>query len=113
MVRLRDRYGVAVIEVFGDIDVFNADATLASIQIATAGKSQFVLSLLHCRYCDSSGMAMIVKLIREGRQFAIAAQDRVAKVLQLTQLDTLVPMRDNVDDAIGRLQTIKVFSLAK
>ena len=113
MVRVRDRYGVAVVEVFGDIDVFNADATLAAVQKVTAGQSQFVLSLQRCRYCDSSGMAMIVKLIRERRRFAMVAQDRVARVLRLTQLDTLIPMRESVEDAIESLQTFKRFPLAQ
>ena len=105
MVRVRDRNGIPVIEVSGDVDVFNVDEVFTSVRKAMPDDKPFVLSFECSPYCDSSGISSIIGLIKERRQFAIVATGTVRRVMETTQLHTLVPVAADVDEALERLQS--------
>ncbi|MGH7683115.1 MAG: STAS domain-containing protein [Vulcanimicrobiaceae bacterium] len=104
MVRVRDRNGIPLIEVSGDVDVFSVDEVFTSVREAVTAGKPFVLSFEECSYCDSSGISSVIALIKERQRFAIVANGTVRRVMETTKLHTLVPVVSDVDEALKRLQ---------
>lgn len=103
MVRVRDRNGIPVIEISGDVDVFNVDEIFISVRGGIAGRKPFVLSFEGCSYCDSSCISNVIALIKEKQRFAIVAKGTVRRVMETTKLHTLVPVVSDVKEALERL----------
>ena len=104
MLNVKALNGTPVFEIRDDVDIFSADAIFASLSAAVNGADRFVVSFEHCHYCDSSGIAHIVHLVRNGRRFAIVALGQIRRTLELTQIHTLVPVVSSLSEAVERLK---------
>ena len=104
MLNVKDLNGTPVLELREDVDVFTADGVFARLRQAVNEEDSFVVSFEHCRYCDSSGIANIVRLIKSGRRFAIVALGQIRRTLELTRIHTLVPVVSNVPEAVEQLK---------
>ena len=65
-----------------------------------------ILDCSECQYIDSYGIGLLVEQRNnaraKGASVVLAAPtDRVRKVLRVTQIDTLIPVYDSIDDAIA------------
>lgn len=103
MVRVRDRNGIPVIEISGDVDVFNVDEVFTSVRDGIPAEKPFVLSFEACSYCDSSGISSVIALIKQNHRFAIVANGTVRRVMETTKLHTLLPVVSDLADALKRL----------
>jgi anti-anti-sigma factor len=103
VVRVRDRNGIPVIEISGDVDVFNVDEVFTSVRDGISDGKPFILSFENCSYCDSSGISSVIALVKEHHRFAIVADGTVRRVMETTKLHTLVPVLSDVDEAVARL----------
>ena len=104
MVRVRDRNGIPLIEISGDVDVFNVDDVFTLVRDGIAAEKPFVLSFEKCSYCDSSGISNVIALIKQHHRFVIVANGTVRRVMETTKLHTLVPVVSNVADAVEALK---------
>lgn len=92
--------GITLVELRGDIDINSASTIFETVRAAVKGKDDLILSLEHCRYCDSSGMTQVVKLARERRRVVVVAVKNIRRVFEITKLDTIVPVVSSLDDAV-------------
>jgi anti-sigma B factor antagonist len=98
--------GITVVSLGGEIDMANAGSVARRVRAVGASPSPLVLDLNALGYIDSAGIRMLFdlseQLSRDGRGFVLAASADapVRRVLAITKLDTLVPVRDAVDDAV-------------
>jgi anti-anti-sigma factor len=89
----------------------NADDVGSELRAAVGNESNIVLDLGPLDYLDSAGMRMLFDLsewlAREGRQLvlAVALDSPVRKVLSITKLDTLVPVHEDVREALSESES--------
>ena len=87
-----------VVRVEGDLDMANAasfDETVGS----TASDSHLAIDLSACTFLDSSGMRSIASAARRHRRVSIVATDpAILRVLEITALDTMLPVHASLDD---------------
>jgi anti-anti-sigma factor len=81
--------GVLVFRIVDDVDVANADALEEEMRRELEGyeAAQFVISFEACRYCDSSGLSVLVRLRRsygDALAVAVAPDSQIRKVFELT-----------------------------
>ena len=104
--RVRERDGIRIAEIVGDLDLSNADGLLASLQAASDGQDAFVISLEHCDYCDSHGLAMLVALSRQSAgRLVIAASRRTRRLFEITGIDKLLDVAESTEGALLRLRS--------
>ena len=100
--------GVTVARIDGDIDISNAqelgDALIASMSNDSLG---LVLDLTPLDYLDSSGVHLVFDLAERltARQqrlaLALPADSRIRRVLDLVNVEAVIPVRTAVDDAVA------------
>ena len=103
--------GIPVIHLDGDIDISNAtdigDALAATIDNNAPG---LVLDLSELDYLDSAGVHLILDLagrlrMRRQQLHTVAPADAPLRVvLDLTAVDTRVPLHERVEDAVRALR---------
>jgi anti-anti-sigma factor len=104
VVRVRDRNEIPVIQISGDVDVFNVDEIFTLVGDGIVTGKPFVLSFEDCAYCDSSGISNVIALIKKQYQFAIVANGTVRRVMETTKLHTLIPIVSSLAEALERLK---------
>ena len=104
----------------GDISIFKLNEKRFDSQIAGLVKGEFtillhtkdskklILDLSEVEYCDSSGLSAILLAYRilqseEGQIRLAAPTKNVKKLIEISQLDRILPIMDNVDSAISDL----------
>jgi len=75
------------------------------VLIANKGERNIVLDLSNCRYCDSSGLSAILVANRlcktnNGTFVLTGLNPAVERLISISQLDTVLNITSNVDDAI-------------
>ncbi|MGA2736151.1 MAG: STAS domain-containing protein [Bryobacteraceae bacterium] len=102
--------GVCILRLQGRF-LTGSDAELLSARnfLQEIGISKAVLDLSAVPYLDSTGLAFVVELhkslvSRGGQLFLSAAKRRVREVLQMTRIDEIVPLFQNVEDAEAALR---------
>jgi anti-sigma B factor antagonist len=104
-VETRSVGGWTVIDVEGEVDVFTAPKLRESIiGLLGEGKEKLIVNLENVAFMDSTGLGVLVgglKRVKERNgELAIAgAQGTVLRVLNVTGLNAVFPMRDSVDAA--------------
>ena len=103
--------GIPVVRLDGDVDISNAtdlgDALAASIGNDVPG---MVLDLTPLDYLDSAGVHLILDLagrlrMRRQQLHAVAPADAPLRmVLDITAVETRVPLHERVEDAVGALR---------
>jgi anti-sigma B factor antagonist len=97
--------GCVVVVVEGELDLSTADQLNETLDSAIAsGTGPIVLDLQALRFCDSAGLAVLVKthnlLGGEGRRLVIASPSTaVSRVLELSGLDQVIATATTPDDA--------------
>jgi anti-anti-sigma factor len=100
------RDGVTVVSLGGEIDMANAGSVARRVRAADDSSAPLVLDLGSLGYIDSAGIRMLFdlseQLAKDGRRLviAVAGDAPVRRALAITKLDTLVRVRDALDDAV-------------
>ena len=95
----------AVVRVTGDLDL----ATVPQLERALAERPEgagLVIDLTDCTFVDSTCVRLLVGVAREtersgGRTAIVATDPGILRVLEITALDTLVPVHPSVDAALA------------
>lgn len=100
------REDVTVVSVSGEIDIASGPRLSACLGALTA--PSVVLDLTDLRFCDSSGLSVMVRAWKElnsqSGEFVLAAPQRqVARLLRTTGLDTRIPVHPTVPGAVSSL----------
>ncbi len=74
------------------------------VLIAGNGEKNMIIDLSECRYCDSSGLSAILVANRlcknsKGKFVLTGLQTAVERLITISQLDTVLIIRDNIDDS--------------
>ncbi len=76
------------------------------VLVSGKGEKNIILDLEKCQYCDSSGLSAILVANRlcknAGGTFVLCGlNDAVERLITISQLDTVLNITTNVDDAVG------------
>jgi anti-anti-sigma factor len=99
------RDGCVFVTVDGELDLSTADQLQETLGSAIAeGSGPIVLDLESLRFCDSAGLAVMVRthnlLAGEGRRLVIASPSTaVSRVLELSGLDQVIATATTTEDA--------------
>lgn len=98
---------VSVARLKGEIDLSNAASVERALVSGASRSRTLILDLSELAYLDSAGVALLHRLARtrldEGRSLAVVVTEGsfVRRVLEVTRLDTVVPVAPTVDDALA------------
>jgi anti-anti-sigma factor len=96
-----------VVVLAGEVDATNSDELYGVLDsVVTQQPRLLVVDMSELSFMDSTGLRMLLRssraLDQQGGVLALAApQISVARVLQLTRADQLIPVYDSVADAIA------------
>jgi anti-sigma B factor antagonist len=99
--------GYTIVELAGEVDATNSDELYGVLESAVLGLPRLlVVDLSALTFMDSTALRMLLRSSREldqqGGVLALASpQLPVARVLQLTRADQLIPVYGTVADAIA------------
>jgi anti-anti-sigma factor len=104
---LRERDGVPVIDLAGDLNSSAEGALNEAYASATAGGADsVVLNFEHADYINSTGIALIVGLLAQARTNGIEVKafglsDHYREIFEITRLADFMTIADNEDRAVG------------
>jgi anti-anti-sigma factor len=104
---------VRILKVGNEIDLANADVLERYLNEASADVPAFVVSLVDCRYIDSSGLRPIIRLAGKlGSAFAVVAPPgkQIRRIFDLTGLYDHMHVCDTVEDALAKVVVRKAVS---
>ena len=96
-----------VVVLAGEVDATNSDELYGVLESVVAQQPRLlIVDMSGLSFMDSTGLRMLLRSTRaldqQGGVLALAApQVSVARVLQLTRADQLIPVYDSVADAIA------------
>ena len=89
-----------VVRVEGELDMASA-SELENAVSRVSSTPHVVIDLSSCTFLDSTGMRVITETMRQAPRVSVVATDPgVLRVLELTAVDTMVPVHASVDDAL-------------
>ena len=100
------RQKTAIVRVSGDLDMATAPSfrrqTVAAI---AAGATSVVVDLTPTDHIDSVGVGLLLGVLKrvrthDGSLRVVCDEDRIRRVLELTELTTIIPVVDRLDDAL-------------
>lgn len=96
--------GGAVVHVQGELDMATAPA-LEEALLGTGFSERLVIDLTACTFLDSSAVRLLVASARDseaaGGKLALVAPDHgILKVLEISGVDTMLPVHATLDDAL-------------
>lgn len=103
--RVAEQDGCLFVSVDGELDLGSADQLQEVLDPAiTGGEGPVVLDLADLRFCDSAGLAVLVKthnaLSDQGRRLVVASPSAaIARVLELSGLDQVIATATSADEA--------------
>ncbi len=109
-IRLRTHGNIQVIDVEGEMDLYNADRLRAVFAKLVERKVKaFVVNLEKVTYIDSSGVGVLITIFSSTKQnrwpLRIAGvQSPVRKVLDLTRLSGYLPIAASVEEAVRGME---------
>jgi anti-sigma B factor antagonist len=88
--------------------LFKGEFTLL---LKVEGANKFILDLSEVESCDSSGLSAILVAnrilnVNEGHMRLAAPSEKVYSLIQITQLDRVLPVCNSVDEAFDQLKKI-------
>ncbi len=99
-----------VIELSGRIDAFHATGLRERIdKLFSEGISHFVLDLSHVQFLDSSGLAVLVSLLKRSKQsdgdvkMVMPESEAATRILRLTRFDKVFDIAPTVEEALKSL----------
>ncbi len=106
-VRIRELQGWTVARIDGEIDVATAPRLREQlIAVVTGGQPRLVLDLEGVTFLDSTGLGVIVGLLKRARTLGgdvllVCTQPAVRKVFEITALDRTMPLAVSVEAALA------------
>ena len=106
-VQEEEREGWAVIRASGDLDLTTAPRLREHVvKAVTDGRPRVVLDLQEVDFVDSTGLGVIVGLLKRTRSQGgdlrlVSTRRSLEKVLELTSLDHALPLARTVDEAVS------------
>jgi anti-anti-sigma factor len=106
-VTVRERDGVALIDLAGDVDASAAPALEEAYAQATgAGVARLVLNFEGTRYINSTGIALIVGILAQARKNrldvrAFGLSDHYREIFEITRLSDFMAIADSEDGAVS------------
>ena len=96
--------GTLLVRVTGDLDLATSPRVGDALSSAPVAR-HVVIDLTGCTFVDSSGVRVLVPAARDapesGRGVSLVAPDSgIRRVLEISGVDTLVPVHSSVDDAL-------------
>ncbi len=96
--------GGAVVHVEGELDMATAPE-LEETLVATGFDQRVVIDLTGCTFLDSSALRLLVAAVRDaeaaGGQLELVAPDPgILKVLEISGVDTMLPVHARLDDVL-------------
>lgn len=97
---------IAVLDVSGDVDMYTSPKLREALAGLTRGRVQkIVVNLGDVKFMDSSGIATLVQAYKEARPYEgevrlAAPGGNVLRVFQLSNLTSLFPVFDTVEEAV-------------
>lgn len=89
----------AVLRVVGELDLTTAP-TFEEALMSTGSDSDLIVDLSACTFLDSSGLKVIAAAANRHPRVSIVATDpTILRVLEITALDTMVPVHASLEDA--------------
>jgi anti-sigma B factor antagonist len=91
-----------VVVVKGEIDIYTAPQFEAELSKGYATPRHVIIDLRECRYIDSSAISTLHRANRKcgGRlQIVIDSDCNVKRILDITQIDKVIPTHETVEDA--------------
>ena len=104
------RDGAIVGRLSGEIDLSNAAALEESLIRAADGGAALVVDLSSLSYMDSAGIAMLQRVSQAvgaaggSVRLVVGPEAKVRRVLMIARMDVLLPMHDQVSDAVRGLE---------
>ncbi|MFB7085747.1 STAS domain-containing protein [Streptomyces sp. NPDC056296] len=98
---------LALIAVAGEIDIETAPALRAqALHLIAQGHPHLVLDCTRVTFCDSTGFSALIGILRcakadNGSLTLACVPDRLARMLDLTGISTLMPSYPNATDALN------------
>lgn len=98
-----DRGSASIVKVSGEVDVSTAPRLDACLQnLISNGRAEIILDLENCSYFDSEGLNTLIQAYRSAdRQGIMAisgASAAVTRILELSGLQNLFPIRQSASD---------------
>jgi anti-sigma B factor antagonist len=106
-IAISERDGWAVLAVTGELDVATAPKLRQeAVRMSAAGQHRVVLDLSGVGFLDSTGLGVIVGILKRSRTnggelLLAGAEPQVRKVFEITRMNDILPLHDSVDDAIA------------
>jgi anti-anti-sigma factor len=102
--------GIRTFTVRGELDMSTAPDLERNLEPAlTDSGASIMLDLSECEFIDSTGIALIVRawqqLRREGGRLALCSHNlQVRRLLEITGVESSIPMHERRDDALAELR---------
>ena len=104
MFHVQQRGAASLIEVREDLDIATASTLESAIVIAECtSTARIVVSLEHCPYCDSSGLAALIrskKRLGDRLIVVVPLESRVRRVFEVTGLTAALDLHPNLRVAL-------------
>ena len=106
----------AVVRLCGALDAFQSGSVCLDDIMAAVGARHIIINLEQLSFCDSSGIALFLKMhrmsVRKSRNFVLCKAGRtVNQMLHITKLDRLLACAGSLEDA--RVLALQAASLSK
>jgi anti-sigma B factor antagonist len=107
VVQVEEREGWAVARASGDLDLTTAPRLRDRlVQVVVGGQPRIVLDLQAVDFVDSTGLGVIVGLLKRTRSHGgdlrlVSTREGLRKVLALTSLDHALPLAATVEEAVA------------
>jgi anti-sigma B factor antagonist len=106
-VQVHDLDGWAVAQVHGDVDVGSAPRLREHlIGVISGGQTQLVLDLDDVDFLDSTGLGVIVGVLKRARTLGgdlrlVCTRPQLQRLFEITGLDRTMPLADSVAAAVA------------
>ena len=99
--------GVPVVAAPEEIDITNAEALRAALLMAADGHGTLVVDMTRTRFCDSSGLHVLIAAHRRARAaghevLLVIPGTTVLRVFALTGMDTVIPNFTSLAEALAQ-----------
>lgn len=104
-IETRDRGGWSVLDVAGEVDLYSDPKLKERLRsLSDQGKHRIVVNMERVEFIDSTALGVLIGARRrarehEGEVVLAAPTETVHKVLSITGLDRVFPIRGSVEDA--------------